>query len=299
MLAMIIAGGAFLTVLLVVAAVMTSGGQEDGQQDDSPFVPPSAVSLDEPDRLDQVVDRFVAPEDPDSIEELRRLLAQAGYRGRRALTVLLLSQLCLAIALPIPISMALGLQANARGAAIVLLTAGLGYGLPLLLVRLARADRQKELSNAVPNMMDMLVSSLEAGLGIDAALQYAGREISVASPDLGAELAIATAEMTAGVPRMEALRRLDHRTGVAELSSLINVIGQAERYGAGAAQSVRAQAQLSRRRRALDAERRAANASPLLTVAMIVFILPALFIVLLGPSLANLLTGRLSFVAGG
>jgi tight adherence protein C len=105
--------------------------------------------------------------------------------------------------------------------------------------------------------------------------------------------------MTAGVPRMEALRRLDHRTGVAELSSLINVIGQAERYGAGAAQSVRAQAQLSRRRRALDAERRAANASPLLTVAMIVFILPALFIVLLGPSLANLLTGRLSFVAGG
>lgn len=260
---------------------------------------PSVMRLSDGTKLDSVIRQFAAPDDPTALEELQQLLQQAGYNGSRAFTALLAAQLFCCLALPLPVWFFFALEADARGLLAMIVTAILGYLMPLWFVRSRRSARQRRLRNAVPNMMDMLVASLEAGLGIDAALRFASREIGMSSPDLGKELDMANAEMNAGIPRIQALRRLDSRTGVDELTSLVNVIGQAERYGAGAAESIRAQAQLSRRRRALDAETRAANASPWLTVAMIIFILPALFVVLIGPTLVLVLDGMVPFMRGG
>jgi tight adherence protein C len=148
---------------------------------------------------------------------------------------------------------------------------------------LARARRAR-IQASVPDMIDLLVSCVEAGLGIDGAFRQVAQELAVSSPELARELAVANAEMTAGLSRADALARLDARLGVEEITALVGVLGQAERFGAGVGPSLRAHAQLSRRRRALHAEQRAARASPLLTVVMILFILPALFVVLLGPT---------------
>lgn len=259
---------------------------------------PSVMRLADGTKLDTVIQQFAAPDDPTAVEELQQLLQQAGFNGARAFTALLAAQLFCCLALPLPIWFTFELRADAEGLLVMIVAAIIGYLMPLWYVRSRRSARQRRLRNAVPNMMDMLVASLEAGLGIDAALRFASREIGMSSPDLAAELEMANAEMNAGIPRIQALRRLDSRTGVDELSSLVNVIGQAERYGAGAAESIRAQAQLSRRRRALDAETRAANAAPWLTVAMIIFILPALFVVLIGPTLVLVLDGMVPFMRG-
>jgi tight adherence protein C len=171
----------------------------------------------------------------------------------------------------------------------LLAAAGLGYFGPRLAVGWLRAARQRRLQRSLPNMMDMLVSCLEAGLGVDAALRYLAREVDVSSPVLADELRLANVSMTAGVPRTEALRDFDRRTGIEEITALVSVLSQAERFGAGVAPSVRAHAQLARRRRAVEAEQRAAQAAPYLTVAMVVLIMPSLFVVLVGPTVVNIL----------
>ncbi len=242
---------------------------------------------------------LAAPADPDVEADLQETLVQAGHRSPGAYALFNAVRALLTLGLPIPVALYLSDRPWTWQAAGILVAGGTGYFLPLWIARFQRGQRQYRIKVALPNMMDMLVTSVEAGLGIDAALNYAGREIGGSSHDLSDELEIANAEMSAGIPRMDALRNLERRCGVDELTALVNVIGQAERYGAGVASSLRAQAQLMRKRRALNAEERAAQASPKLTVAMILFILPALFVVILGPSYIHVTQGMVPFLGGG
>ena len=91
-------------------------------------------------------------------------------------------------------------------------------------------------------------------------------------------------EITAGVPRLDALRALDHRTGIDEVRQLVNVLAQAERFGTSVARALRVHADMVRQKRMLAAEEEAAKISPKLTVVMILFIMPSLFTVLMGPA---------------
>jgi tight adherence protein C len=287
----IVAFGALTAVAALAGAWWLIVGDDGGSSRELPPALSPLRDQEPPGRIVMALQALSAPDDEESREELRRAMIQGGMRGSHALERMLALRTVLTIGLPgLTWYLADG-RFSPTVAFFMLLAAGVGYFTPLWVARSAQADRQLRLSRAVPNVMDMLVSCLEAGLGIDAALQYAAREIRVASFDLAEELDLTNAEMAAGIPRMSALHRLDERTGVKELSSLINVLGQAEKYGAGAAQAIRAQARLSRQRRTLDAERRAAEAAPKLTVAMILFILPALFVVLLGPSAVKVIQG--------
>jgi tight adherence protein C len=139
-----------------------------------------------------------------------------------------------------------------------------------------------------PDALDLLVSAVEAGLGLDAALQRVAVEMNTAAPELSGELQLVNDEIAAGVHRIEALRRLDERNGLEEVRSLCNVLIQAERYGTSIAKALRAHSHLVRRHRMLRAEERAAKLTPKLTIIMILFILPALFTVLIGPTIVNI-----------
>jgi tight adherence protein C len=282
-----LAAGAIVAMGALVGAYVLANEEPDNDLPTSPFSP--MRTEEPPSRVVMALQNFSAPDDETALEELRRALVQGGIRGAHALERMLAVRTLLTLGLPSLVLLSYGWRFSPVAALLAVIAAGTGYYLPLWYARSAQGERQKRLSHAVPNVMDMLVSCLEAGLGIDSALQFASREIRVASEELSDELSHTNAEMAAGVARMTALRRLDERTGVKELSSLINVLGQAEKFGAGAAQAIRAQARLSRQRRTLDAERRAAEAAPKLTVAMIVFILPALFVVLLGPSVVQVI----------
>lgn len=232
--------------------------------------------------------RLAAPDEPELEQRLRDRLAQAGYASPRALELWLAVRVVLGLGLGGTVAALVAPSSLALRALAALSATAFGYYLPWAVVRLQRTARRRRIQAGVPNMLDMLVSCLEAGLGTDAALQHVAGEVGMASEELAAELQLTHAEIRAGVPRTEALEDLDRRTGVESLSSLVSVLGQAERYGAGVAQSLRAHARLARRRRTLHAEQRAAKASPVMTVVMILFILPPLFVVLLGPMIVNL-----------
>jgi tight adherence protein C len=237
-----------------------------------------------PSALTEAVGALARPEDPHERERLTHQLAQAGWQSPGALSWFFAIRTVATVGLPLAVWFGSAELSTVWRALLVLLSAALAFYGPVLIVAARRHARQRRLRRAITDMLDMLISCLESGLGIDAALRYVASEIGIASPELAHELQVTNAELAAGMPRLEALHRLDLRTGIEELGALTTVLGQAERFGAGVAPSIRAHAHLARRRRTLDAEQRAARASPILTVVMILFILPALFVVLLGPT---------------
>lgn len=281
-LAGVVALGAFLTVLTLLAALRAWRVARS-----SPVVPaPSAIMGPGPDTgWVEVLSRLASPGDPHHRDENETLVLQAGFEGRTAVAFFLALRVVLALAFPIAAWVVRPPLTPSEAVLTVVFPAGVGYYLPKWLVVWRRASRQRRLRKAVPNMLDLLVSCVEAGLGVDVALRHVAKDIGVASPELGEELERLNTQLSAGVSRVDALRQMERRTGVADLGALVNVLGVVERFGAGIADSLRAHAQLSRRRRALEAETRAAKAAPKLTVAMILFILPPLFVVLIGSTL--------------
>jgi tight adherence protein C len=195
----------------------------------------------------------------------------------------------LALALPVVVGLFLPGASLAVLSLALLVSASLGYYAPALYVSNRTAHRKQDIGRNIPDALDMLVSCTEAGLGLDAAFQRVAENLSEASPALSAEIGVATAEVSAGVTRSDALRRLEQRTGVPELTSLVNVLIQADRLGTPVAQALRVYAASTRILRQLRAEEKAAAISPKLTVAMVIFLLPSLFVVILGPAVVNII----------
>lgn len=166
----------------------------------------------------------------------------------------------------------------------LLVGAAIGYYGPYLYVSNAITKRKERILSAFPDSLDLLVSAVEAGLGLDAGFRRVADEMELASPDLSLELQLVNHEVTAGIPRVDALRHLEERVGLEDVTSLVNVLIQAERFGSSVARALRVHAEHIRIRRMQRAETKAAQVSPKLTVVMIIFILPTLLLVLLGPA---------------
>ena len=165
--------------------------------------------------------------------------------------------------------------------------AAVGYYVPAIWVTNKLNRRQAELMHAFPDALDLLVSSVEAGLGIDTAFRRVAEEMENAAPELCRELQFVSHEVNAGVPRVEALKHLGDRTGLEEFNALVNVLVQADRFGTSVAKALRTHSDLVRIKRMQRAEEKAARVSPTLTVIMILFILPCLVIILIGPAFIN------------
>ena len=234
---------------------------------------------------------LATPQDESQASLLRKKLMQAGYRNRNALEILAAVRAVAALSMPLLVYVFLVIAMPGLKPVFVLfwvlLASAAGYYVPSLLVDSQLQKRQEAIMRPFPDALDLLVSSVEAGLGLDAAFQRVAQEIQSAAPVLAQELQMVNHEVSAGVPRIEALRHLDDRTGLQEVNSLVNVLTQAERFGTSVARALRVHSDLVRRRRMLDAEERAAKISPKLTVAMILFIMPTIMMVLVGPAVIN------------
>jgi tight adherence protein C len=302
---LIVAGAAFFVVLGALYALsvflnpertardrvadLTGGNQPSG---DDLFIRPEPTS-DATSRLGAL-----ASGDEEEATENRRMLLQAGFRNRNALEVFNAIRVMLTVSLALtgyavthaqkPILIALG----------VLLGMTAGYYIPKIFVTSRRESRQKELMDSFPDALDLLVSSVEAGLGLDAAFRRVSKEMESAAPRLARELQSVNYEVEAGIPRTTALRNLDERTGLQEVNSLVNVLLQAERFGTSVAEALRVHSSLVRKKRMLAAEESAAKISPKLTLAMIIFILPLLFTVLAGPAAINVVNNLLPAMGG-
>lgn len=223
--------------------------------------------------------------DPDSFGSLRARLYHAGYHGRHAIGRFHTIRIVLAAGaglLSLQMCMALQLE----GALIVLAVGGAalgGFMAPGFWVNHRVGKRRQTIRRAIPNVLDLIIVCVEAGLGLNAAIQRIAKEMKTTYPELAGELGILNQEIFVGISRSEAFRNLARRTGVDELRSLATVLMQADRMGTGVAHLLRVQADTLRIRRR-QAALEAAHKMPVkLVFPLVLFIFPEILVVLLGP----------------
>jgi tight adherence protein C len=168
-----------------------------------------------------------------------------------------------------------------------------GYMAPSGWLKLKIKSNQKQLTLGLPDALDLMVVCVESGLTVDAAMQRVGHELVIAHPAISRELGIAHMETRVGLPRTEALKNLGIRTGNAALQSLAAMLVQAERFGTSIAQALRVHADTLRTNRQLAAEEMASKASVKMSFPLVLFIFPATFIVVMGPTILNLMNSSL------
>lgn len=222
---------------------------------------------------------------PERFNMISRRLHQAGYRGNRAVRIFWGVRIALCIGFGFA-GLFVALTSQAPMSDLLLLTgtgAAVGYMLPFLTVfRKARA-RVLEMRETLPDTLDLIVVCVEAGMGVDAALNRVGREQNSQNLALGEEMLLATQEMQAGAARKEALLRLADRVGIDEFKSLVTFLTQTEEMGGSIARSLRVYAETMRDKRSQAAEEAARKTVIKLIFPLVFFILPAIFIILLGP----------------
>ena len=228
---------------------------------------------------------------------LRLRLIQAGYPNASAVPLYLGTRVLLPAALGVgsllllPI---LGLSAIKVILGVVYFT-GLGYILPTLIVGMRIRRRQKEMQRALPDALDMLVVSVEAGLGLNQALVRVADEIFRLSPVLSEQMTLVNLEIRAGTAREEALRNLADRTGLADIASLTGMLIQTDRFGTSVAQALRIHADTMRTKRRQRAEEAAAKTTIKLIFPLVFCIFPALFVVILGPAMIQIMEALKGF----
>jgi tight adherence protein C len=235
------------------------------------------------------------------VEQTALRLARAGWRSRDAVIIYLFAKAILPIMLGGGALLFFSFTSHAPvapairiGLAVVLAIMGL-FGTDIWVKNVA--DRRvKEMTKAMPDALDLMVICAEAGLSLDTALTRVGREIAVTSPCLAEELSLTAIELGFLPSRHTALNNLMNRTNMANLRALVNALIQTERYGTPLANSLRVLSSEFRDQRMLRAEEKAAKLPAKMTVPMIVFIMPALFIVLGGPAIIQVMH---TFARGG
>ena len=165
----------------------------------------------------------------------------------------------------------------------------IGYLLPELWLTQRIRRRQHQLRLAMPDGLDLLVICVEAGLGLDQALQRVSEELHITHPELSYELQMVTAEMRLGKTRTDALRDLARRTGLEDIKALVAMLVQTERFGTSIAQSLRVHSDDLRMKRRQRAEEAAAKISVKMVPVLVLFIFPAMMIVTMGPAVLSIM----------
>jgi len=228
-----------------------------------------------------------APKSPKEMGNLRLRLVQAGYRRDEALTVFFGARVATALGLFFLFSTNLVIKANLL---VALGGLGLGYILPgMVLARLAK-KRSHRIRLSLADMLDLLVVSVEAGLGLDQALSRVGTELAFAYPELADELRLINLELRAGKPRSEALRNLADRTGVDDLSSIVTMLIQTDKFGTSIAQSLRVASETLRTKRRQRAEEAAAKTGVKMVFPLVLCIFPSIWVVTIGPAAIRFIT---------
>jgi tight adherence protein C len=166
---------------------------------------------------------------------------------------------------------------------------GIGFLLPRFILKRMIKARQRRIRIGLADALDLTVICVEAGLSLDQALSRVGDDLRHAHPDLSNEFYLVNLEMRAGKPRPEALRNLAERTGVDDIKALVGVLIQTDRFGTSVAQALRVHSDALRTERRQRAEEQAAKTTIKMVPALVVFVLPSMFFVTLGPAVIQLI----------
>jgi tight adherence protein C len=220
----------------------------------------------------------MAPRPVGEMGKLRLRLITAGFRGSEALIVFLGVRVGVALTAFV-VAMMVGPNLFAG-----LVVCAFGYVIPgMVLARLAKR-RQHRIRIGLPDALDLLVVSVEAGLGLDQAIQRVGSELTFAHPDLCDELKLINLELRAGKARSEALHNLADRTGVDDIRALVTMLVQTDKFGTSVAQSLRVHSDTVRTKRRQRAEEAAAKTGVKMVFPLVLCVFPAIYVVTLGPA---------------
>jgi tight adherence protein C len=221
------------------------------------------------------------PKSPKEMTRLRRRLGTAGYYGFGAAVFYSLSELVLPLLFIIPPLRFMNPPTAYIFAGIM---AVLGYLIPGMVLGWLINRHKTKIDNGLPDALDLMVVCVEAGSGLDQAIQKTSVELEISHPELASELKMITTEVRAGKPRLEAFRNFAARTKVEDVKSLVAMLVQTDRFGTSVAQALRTHAEVSRTKRRQRAEERAAKIGVKLVFPLVFFLFPAFYVVTLGPA---------------
>ena len=223
-------------------------------------------------------------------EEVRDKLKMAGLRGQAPLVAYLFFRLAMPIIIAVIALVYLFLIAAYEypppiKVGLALVAGYLGFYLPNMFIENLVQRRQTSIKNSFPDALDMLLICVQSGMSVEAGFGKVASEVGSQSLELAEELSLTTAELSYLQERRQAFENLGKRTGIPGIKAVATALIQAERYGTPVGQALRVMARENRDMRMAEAEKKAAALPPKLTVPMIVFFLPVLFVVILGPAI--------------
>lgn len=242
-----------------------------------------------------LVDKFEGKlglkKDSSKVKELKKLMVRAGIYSDRAMAVFLGLKLGMPVALPVIVMPLLWNREISKIllACIFYILLILGYFLPSLVLNHLVQRRQGIIRNGLPDALDLLVVCVEAGQGLNAALKRVSDDFMVSNPPLAKELLLLNLEINAGLEREKALRNLAERTAVEELESLCNILIQSDRFGTSVSSALKVQSETLRTTRRQKLEEQAAKTPVKLIFPLILFIFPAILVVILGPAVIRVM----------
>jgi len=222
------------------------------------------------------------PKSPKEMSRIQKRLALAGFHETTHTVTYVVSELVLTIiGLVMPVYF---FGWGVAGLIFGLMGAIVGYLVPSFFIDRKIKLRKKEIENGLPDALDLLIVSIEAGLAIDQAIVKCAQELSIAYPALAEELRFVNVECRAGKPRLEAFKNFASRTKVDDVRALVAMLVQTDRFGTSVAQALRTHAEVSRTKRRQRAEERAAKIGVKLVFPLVFCLFPAFYVVTLGPA---------------
>jgi tight adherence protein C len=221
---------------------------------------------------------------------VRDTLKMAGLRGQAPLVTYMFFRVAAPVIIAVVALLYLFVIADYDYPALVKIGLAIGAGyagfyVPNMFLKNLIQRRQTSIKNSFPDALDMLLICVQSGMSIEAAFQKVSGEVGAQSLELAEELSLTTAELSYLQDRRQAFENLGKRTGIPGIKSVATALIQAERYGTPIGQALRVMARENREMRMSEAEKKAAALPPKLTVPMIIFFLPVLFVVILGPAI--------------
>jgi tight adherence protein C len=230
--------------------------------------------------------KHMEPKTEEERNKLRTRLAEAGFRTENAAGIFLTIKVIVAVAAMV-FAGGLTLFMTGFGSALLLrtiLAGGIAFFAPEFILDLMRSNRKKQITLGLPDALDLLVVSVEAGLGLDQGIRKVADEMRNSYRVLSDELQLSTLHLQMGRVRASVLQDLGNRTGVEDLRTLASLLIQADKFGSGVAQALRVQSDAMRIKRQQIAEEKAAKTAVKLIFPLVIFIFPGVFVVLVGPA---------------
>lgn len=260
------------------ARLRALGGQEATPVENKPAIR---------ERIEQALDPIsrAIPLSPADVSRTRRWLIQAGLRDAIDVNYYFGARILGAILGFVAVAVFSGFD----NLPLLIGVSALGFILPRFILKRMIKDRQNRIRLGLPDALDLTVICVEAGLALDQALNRVGQDLHHAHPDLSDEFHLVNLEMRAGKPRVEALRNLVERTGVDDIRSLVGTLIQTDRFGTSIAQALRVHSDSLRTERRQRAEEQAAKTTIKMVPPLVIFVLPSIIFVTIGPAVIELI----------